>query len=81
MQLFHADSTDMLVPGQRITLGDGRRAQVVASELIEEGGQEFLAVTTPPRAPGEGTDAEADAAEGGARIEALQMPLPYAIPG
>ncbi len=46
MQLFHTDSPVMLLPGERIALGDGRRAQVVLSEAIDEGGQEFLAVTT-----------------------------------
>lgn len=76
MQLFHTDSTDTLVPGQRITLDDGRRAQVVMAELIEEGGQEFLAVTTHAASvEAEGTD-QASAAV----VQALQMPLPYSLP-
>jgi hypothetical protein len=80
MQLFHTDSTTMLAPGQRVSLGDGRRAQVVMAELIEEGGQEFLAVSTPPAAPGEHSiDPEPDATAGNPHIEVLQMPLPYAI--
>jgi hypothetical protein len=70
----------MLAPGQRITLGDGRRAQVVMAELIEEGGQEFLAVTTPPAVQGDDADPATEAQPGTLRIEVLQMPLPYAIP-
>jgi hypothetical protein len=82
MQLFHTDHIGTLAPGQRVTLGDGRRAQVVMAELIEEGGQEFLAVTTPPTATtDDAMEMEAGAADADeARIQALQMPLPYAVP-
>ncbi|HTQ35529.1 MAG TPA: hypothetical protein VMH77_00720 [Steroidobacteraceae bacterium] len=80
MQLFHSDSETPLLPGERIVLGDGRRAQVVLAEGIAEGGQEFLAVTT---LPGTGDAAEAGGAgeePATARLPSLQMPLPYALP-
>jgi folate-binding protein YgfZ len=81
MQLFHTESPVMLLPGERIALGDGRRAQVVLSEAIEEGGQEFLAVTTlPGTAPTEPAATDPDGAGAPARIQAMQMPLPYPLP-
>ncbi len=80
MQLFHTDSAVPLLPGERVTLGDGRRAQVVLAEAIEEGGQEFLAVATLPD-----TSAESSATELPAdtmpHLQSLQMPLPYKLPG
>ena len=80
MQLFHTDSPVMLLPGERIALWDGRRAQVVLSEAIEEGGQEFLAVTTlPGTVPPD--EAAADPQQPASpRLQAMQMPLPYPLP-
>ena len=79
MQLFHTESTAPLLPGERICLHDGRRAQVVLAEAIEDGGQEFLAVTTLPSASTEaGVADQVEAVM--PRIQALQMPLPYTLP-
>jgi folate-binding protein YgfZ len=80
MQLFHTDSTEVLAPGARIVLQDGRRAQVVQAGITAEGAQELLAVTTLPTASGESgaADATEDAVR---RVAAIQMPLPYALPG
>ncbi len=75
MQLFHSDRIAMLLPGERVVLEDGRRAQVVMSEAIAEGGQEFLAVTTLP-----GTAPEETVVDPAARIQSLQVPLPYSLP-
>jgi folate-binding protein YgfZ len=77
MQRFQTGSTTRLAPGERISLSDGRRAQVViAAALEEEGrGQEFLAVTTMPGStlPDEVEEQEATAQ----RMQAVQLPLPY----
>lgn len=81
MQLFHTDSAIVLVPGERITLEDGRRAQVVLAETLDEGGQEFLAVTTlPGTGGGDDTGEQPAIATATPRIHALQMPLPYPLP-
>jgi tRNA-modifying protein YgfZ len=83
MQLFHTDSSVKLVPGERIALHDGRRAQVVLAETLDEGGQEFLAVTT---LPGTASASSEDITDQAAqvpetpRIHAMQMPLPYQLP-
>jgi tRNA-modifying protein YgfZ len=75
MLRFHVDSDLDLQPGLRVSLGDGRRAQVVMCSAAEGGGQEFLAVTTPVA----GALAEEEYAATGARLDALQLPLPYAL--
>jgi folate-binding protein YgfZ len=78
MQRFRTESTEALPPGMRVALPDGRRAQVVQSCRNADGAQEFLAVTTLPPTP---ATAGGDAAEGTARrIQAIQLPLPYALP-
>jgi folate-binding protein YgfZ len=79
MQLFHTESVVPLAPGERVTLGDGRRAQVVLAEVLDDGGQEFLAVAplpaastaAPPTDPAEDTPP---------RMQTMQMPLPYDLP-
>lgn len=78
MQLFHTDSAEPLLPGTRIFLQDGRRAQVVLAEFNAEGAQEFLAVAALPSATSEtaGTDQQ----DGAPRIQVVQMPLPYPLP-
>ncbi|HTQ35978.1 MAG TPA: hypothetical protein VMH77_02985 [Steroidobacteraceae bacterium] len=77
MQLFHTDAATLLQPGERIALADGRRARVVLAAGIEDGGQEFLAVTALPGAAGTGESAQEAAV---ACLEAMQMPLPYPLP-
>ncbi len=80
MQLFHTQSAVPLLPGERVTLSDGRRAQVVLAETIDAEGQEFLAVTTLPSAPAETTAAEQGEAAATPRIQVMQMPLSYVLP-
>jgi tRNA-modifying protein YgfZ len=77
MQRFFTAAWQPLEPGMRITLADGRRAQVVMACETENGGQEFLAVTTLPSAPGQTVVDEADAAGSADRISAEQLALPY----
>jgi len=78
MQLFHTESIEPLLPGARIALHDGRRAQIVLAESTIEGDQEFLAVTTLASIPDQNVaDQEEDANR---RIHAMQMPLPYPLP-
>ncbi len=81
MQLFHTDSESPLSPGDRVMLGDGRRAQLVLAGAIDDGGQEFLAVTTLPGAAQSG-DAAPDSgdARGLRRLQSMQIPLPYELP-
>ncbi len=75
MQRFATDSEELLEPGDKVQLADGRSAQIVMATHGEMEGQEFLAVTTL------GTDAGADTGQGsGTPDEALfavQLPLPY----
>jgi folate-binding protein YgfZ len=80
MQRFITESDATLEPGARVQLADGRAAQLVTAAPSDGGGQEFLAVTTlaggnPAEEQGEqpvGTSAPA------ARIDSVQLPLPYA---
>jgi folate-binding protein YgfZ len=81
MQLFHTENVVPLLPGERIALSDGRSARVVMAEAIEEGGQEFLAVTSLPGLTSVEEAATALAPAGAtASIQAMQMPLPYPLP-
>jgi tRNA-modifying protein YgfZ len=80
MQLFHTDSVVPLMPGERVSLGDGRRAQVVQAEVIDDGGQGFLAVAALPAAS-IAAPASDPAEEAPPRLQTVQMPLPYALPG
>ena len=79
MQLFHTDSPVPLSPGARVSLQDGRRAQVVQAELTAEGAQEFLAVATLPVSSVD-LSASAETENNVRRVRATQMPLPYALP-
>ncbi len=77
MQRFRTASDAVLAAGLRLGLADGRSAQVVIAAPAESGGQEFLAVTTPP---GTGHAAAQSLGEGAAGEPALpctQLPLPY----
>ena len=79
MQLFQTDTAEPLQPGQRITLQDGRRAQVVHAGETSEGMQRFLAVASLPGTTAiSSTDDEVTPTR---RVTAVQMPLPYALPG
>ena len=81
MQLFHTDSEAPLSPADRVLLGDGRRAQVVLAGAINDGGQEFLAVTTLP-GTARSEEAAPDTGDTAAlrRLQSMQIPLPYELP-
>jgi folate-binding protein YgfZ len=80
MQRFHTESEELLAPGARVHLPDGRAAQIVMAAPADDGGQEFLAVTTLPGTAG----AESEAPDAGRQAAALPdctpLPLPYALP-
>jgi len=74
LQRFHTDHGQPLLPGERISLADGRRAQIVMACTAEDGEQEFLAVSTL------GIQLMADEPDGPATgIVAEQLALPYAL--
>ena len=76
MQRFVSNGPAALVPGQSITLGDGRSAQVVDAVTLADGRSEFLAVAA--------LEADPAAAAGGttaaATVPVTPLPLPYALP-
>ena len=78
MQRFYCRGARRLDPGMRILLGDGRRAQVVIACEVEDGAQEFLAVTTLFAGQEQAPD-EPDATATGERIRAEQLALPYRL--
>lgn len=75
MQRFCTADPQELPAGLRISLGDGRRAQIVMDSPGEGGGREFLAVTTlgpqVPQDDGEGA--------GETCISVQQLALPYPL--
>jgi tRNA-modifying protein YgfZ len=80
LQRFHTDDALQLLPGSRIHLADGRRAQVVMASEAEGGGQEFLAVTSLGLAvPDETGTGEAIAVAGAPRVRTEQLGLPYSM--
>ena len=79
MQRFHTESSQRLEPGKRITLADGRRAQVVMACNVEGGGQEFLAVTTLVHNVDQVSAMEADSTADAERVSAEQLSLPYTV--
>lgn len=74
LQGFATSASTPLVPGDTVTLGDGRRAQILNSAPNESGGRLFLAVAPWPPAP----DTASDSPE--RRVEAVALPLPYSLP-
>jgi folate-binding protein YgfZ len=87
MQRFYTESEEVLAPGARVRLADGRAAQIVMSAPAEDEGQEFLAVTTLPGAVVTAAETSADDAGHGAAwsassplLDCEQLPLPYALP-
>jgi len=78
-QRFATESEQVLLPGVRLRLGDGRSAQVVMAAQQEDGGQQFLAVTSAPgSAPASADESGASTTE--VKLECEQLPLPYALP-
>jgi folate-binding protein YgfZ len=78
-QRFATESEQVLLPGVRLRLGDGRSAQVVMAAQAEGGGQQFLAVTTAPGSGAALTD-ESGESPSTVMLECEQLPLPYALP-
>lgn len=77
MQRFFTGSDAVLAAGLRLKLADGRNAQVVIAAAAEAGGQEFLAVTTPPGTGNLAADSGEDAASAEPALHCSQLPLPY----
>lgn len=81
MQRFATSTQARLAPGARVTLADGRSAQLVMAAAAGPDGQEFLAVTSLPAAAGVGdTQSAGDGAELQPALACTQLPLPYALP-
>jgi tRNA-modifying protein YgfZ len=78
LQRFRTAQPLALAPGDLGELADGRTFRVVDAVRTAEGGCEFLAVA--PLAPESGAHEPRPPAEGGARVEAVPLPLPYALP-
>jgi folate-binding protein YgfZ len=72
MQRFCTEENALLAPGTRITLADGRGAQVVMSADTGMGTREFLAVASTTIEPSSSVVAPV--------LPALALPLPYAFP-
>ena len=81
MQRFYTDDPAQLQPGARITLADGRRAQVVIASEADGGGQEMLAVTSLGihAMPDEVTSGETVAVAAQPRLRTQQLVLPYSL--
>jgi hypothetical protein len=78
MQRFATEEQRTLLPGERVQLSDGRRAQVVRQARFGQVGSEFLAV-----APLPGSGEESAVAEIPGDVEVLaatQLALPYELP-
>ncbi len=89
MQRFATDATLSLPPGAALRLRDGRNALLVDNVILENGGCEFLAVTTVPglattdeaASRTEVGDPQVSASNTDAQLIAcVQLPLPYALP-
>jgi len=78
-QRFATESEQVLLPGVRLRLGDGRSAQVVMAAQAPGGGQQFLAVATAPGSGATSTDESGESAAT-ALLECEQLPLPYQLP-
>lgn len=77
MQRFGTGSDAVLAAGLRLKLADGRSAQVVIAAPTEAGGQEFLAVTTPPGTGNAGAESGEEVAAAQPALPCSQLPLPY----
>ncbi|MDE2252140.1 MAG: folate-binding protein YgfZ [Gammaproteobacteria bacterium] len=72
MQRFESNGPAALAPGEAVTLGDGRGAQIVTATVRADGRTEFLAVTSLEGPTETGTST--------ARLAVAQLALPYALP-
>jgi len=81
MQRFFTATQLPLSPGARVTLSDGRHAQIVTAAPDAGGGQQFLAVA--PMLSSEAARGADDSAEPGTAtlfVPCSTLPLPYAQP-
>ena len=74
MQRFSTEENVLLAPGTRVTLADGRSAQVVMSADTGMGTREFLAVAPTTIEPSVGPSTTQPA------VPAIALQLPYAFP-
>jgi tRNA-modifying protein YgfZ len=79
LQRFRTAEPGTLEPGDAAELADGRALRVVDAVRIAGGRCEFLAVAPLIAAGGEAAG-EAAPSGGGARLDVVQLPLPYALP-
>lgn len=77
MQRFETERAVRLVPGQGVTLSDGRAAQIVDAVVRDDGHSEFLAVAPLPPDAGSAAAALPGAGE---TLACTPLPLPYALP-
>lgn len=82
MQRFLTDAPTTLMPGQSVTLSDGRNAVIVDAVVRTDGRMEFLAVTQlSVHAAGDAaTDGAADTAPRPPPLDCKPLPLPYLLP-
>jgi len=78
MQRFFTESQLPLLPGERVTLSDGRHGQIVVAALAPGGGQEFLAVMPIAAHPAPiADDASGEARTATLFVACAALPLPY----
>jgi len=80
MQRFESEEAVALTPGQGVTLGDGRAAQIVDAVRREDGRSEFLAVAPLPVAGAASRSPAETGAGANAGLACRPLPLPYALP-
>ena len=79
LQRFATEEQRTLRAGERVTLADGRRAQVVRQARFGQVGSEFLAVAAPAGSEEE-TAAAGASSEAEPLLAATQLSLPYELP-
>lgn len=78
MQRFFSETQLPLSPGMRVTLPDGRHAQIVTAAPDAGGGQQFLAVAPLASQASRGADDSADPGTATLFVPCSPLPLPYA---
>lgn len=79
MQRFATADAQPLMPGEKVTLSDGRSAQIVDAVRRDDGVQELLAVTRLLE-QGESDTESAESSASGRQVNTTPLPLPYALP-
>jgi folate-binding protein YgfZ len=78
MQRFYTEMQVPLPPAARVTLSDGRQAQIVTSAPATGGGQQFLAVAPAITQGSSAVDEPADISTASLFVPCSMLPLPYA---